>query len=396
MNHEINALKNNNTFDVVNKPIGRNIVGSKWVFKTKKNADGTLERFRARAVAQGFSQAAGFDFEDTFAPVIRYESVRLLIAICARNKWRPRQFDVQSTFLYGKLKEAVYMRPPPGFSDGDKVWKLNRCIYGLKQSENKWYALFAQFLTSKDFTVSHQNPCMFIHNKFECYISLYVDDIAIYSADTPHLTTLIKDLKTAFEISDLGEASFLLGLDITYTSDGIALTQERYIGTILSRFGMENSNTVSIPVPKGITLTKGITEQPKEQVTTYQSMIGSLMYLVTSTRPDLAYTILFLAQFSSCPTDEHIKAAKHLFRYVNEQETLAYFTRTQQRTLSMFMLMLTLLAVMIPEDPPPVTLFYSITVVSPSSQRNKPLSPNQLPKQNSWPCPTVPLIFDGI
>jgi len=166
---------------------------------------------------------------------------------------------------------------------------------------------------------------MFIHNKFECYISLYVDDIAIYSADTPHLTTLIKDLKTAFEISDLGEASFLLGLHITYTSDGIALTQERYIGTILSRFGMENSNNVSIPLPKGITLTKGITEQPKGQVTTYQSMIGSLMYLVTGTRSDRAYTISFLAQFSSCPTDEPIKAAEHVFRYVNGTRNLGLF-----------------------------------------------------------------------
>jgi len=152
MNDEIIVLKMNNTFDVVNKPIGQNIVGCKSVFKTKKNADGTLERFRARAVPQGFSQAPGFDFEDSFAPVIRYESLRLLIAIWARNKWRLRQFDVKSAFLYGKLKEEVYLRPPPGFSDGDKVWKLNGCIYGLKQSANEWYALFAKFLTSKDFT----------------------------------------------------------------------------------------------------------------------------------------------------------------------------------------------------------------------------------------------------
>jgi len=125
MNNEIIALKKNKTFDVVNKPIGWNIVGSKWVFKTKKNADGTLERFRARPVAQGFSQSPGFNFEDTFAPVIRYESLRLLIAICARNKWRPRQFDVISAFLHGKLKEEVYMRPLPAFRNGDKVWKLN-------------------------------------------------------------------------------------------------------------------------------------------------------------------------------------------------------------------------------------------------------------------------------
>jgi len=166
---------------------------------------------------------------------------------------------------------------------------------------------------------------MFIHNKFECYISLYLDDIAIYSASTTHLTIRINDLKTAFQISDLGEASFLRGLHITYTSNCIPLSQELYICTILSQFGMENSNTISIPLPKGITLTKGTTEQPKDQVTLYQSMIGSLMYLVTGTRPDLAYKILFLAQFSSCPTEEHIKAAKHVFRYVNGTQNLGLF-----------------------------------------------------------------------
>jgi len=121
INDEIIAVKKNKTFDIVNKQIGRNIVGSKWVFKTKKNTDSTLERFRARAIVQGFAQAPGFDFEDTFAPVIRYESLGLLIAICARNKGRPRQFDVKSAFLFGKLKEEVYIRPPPGFGDGDKV-----------------------------------------------------------------------------------------------------------------------------------------------------------------------------------------------------------------------------------------------------------------------------------
>ena len=152
-----------------------------------------------------------------------------------------------------------------------------------------------------------------------------MDDIPIYSADTPHLTAVIKDLKMAFEISDHGKGSFLLGLHITYTTERIALTQELYIGTILSRFGMENSNTVSTPLPKGIILTKGIMEQPKDQVTTYQSMIGSLMYLVTGTRPDLAYTMSFLAQFSSCPTEEHIKGAKQVFRYVNGTRNLGLF-----------------------------------------------------------------------
>jgi len=180
MDDEITALKKNKTFEVVDKPIGRNIIDSKWVFKTKKNADGTLERYRARAVAKGYSQVSGFDFEDTFAPVIRYESLRFLLAICAKNQWRRRQFDVKSAFLYRELKEEVYMQPPSGFSDGDKVWKLNRCLYGLKQSANEWYAPFARFLTTTGFTAVTFDPCMFVHAKHNCYISLYVDDIAIY------------------------------------------------------------------------------------------------------------------------------------------------------------------------------------------------------------------------
>ena len=322
MDDEIAALKKNNTFEVVDKPIGRNIIDSKWVFKTKKNADGTLERYRARAVAKGYSQVPGFDFEDTFAPVIRYESLRFLLAICAKNKWRPRQFDVKSAFLYGELKEEVYMRPPSGFSDGDKVWKLNRCLYGLKQSANEWYALFARFLTTKGFTASTFDPCMFVHAKHDCYISLYVDDIAIYSADNPYLKSLIKDLKTAFEITDLGEASFLLGLHITYTPDRLRLTQERYIDTVLKRFDMENSRTVSTPLPKGIQLKSGTEDERIPDPSIYQSIIGSLMYVTTGTRPDLSYTISFLSQFSACPTEQHLKAAKHVLKYLNHTKTI--------------------------------------------------------------------------
>jgi len=166
---------------------------------------------------------------------------------------------------------------------------------------------------------------MFIYKEFDCHISLYVHDIAIYSANTLHLTTLTQALKIAFEISDLGEASFLLGLHIMYTPIRITLTQELYNSTILFQFGIENSKLVSIPLPKGIILTKGTMEQLKEQMTTYQSMIGSLIYLVTGIRPDLVYTISFLAQFSSCPTDEHIKAAKHVFKYVNGTRNLGLF-----------------------------------------------------------------------
>ena len=166
---------------------------------------------------------------------------------------------------------------------------------------------------------------MFVHTKHDIYISVYVDDIAIHAGDTPHATTLIEDLKTAFEITDLGEATFLLGLHLKYTSDGIHLTQQLYIKSILKRFTMENSNSVSTLLPKGIQLTKGTEETRISDPSIYQSMIGSLMYLTTGTRPDLAYTISFLSQFSSCPTEQHLKAVKHVLRYVNGTKDIGLY-----------------------------------------------------------------------
>jgi len=266
INDEIIALKKNKTLDVVNKPIRWNIVGSKWVFKTKKNADGTLERFQARAIVQGRSPAPGFDFEDTLAPVIQYESLRLPIAICLRNKWRPRHMDVKSAFLYSKLKDEVYMRPPPGFSDGDKVWKPNRYINGLKQSANEWYALFAKFLTSKDFTASHQDPCMFIHSKFEYSISLYVYAIAIYSADTPHLTTLINDLKTAYEARTSGKPQ----VHLAYISriHQTVLLLPRNNTSVLSPLDLEWKTRTRYPSPyhKALHLRKGLRNNQKTKL----------------------------------------------------------------------------------------------------------------------------------
>ena len=166
---------------------------------------------------------------------------------------------------------------------------------------------------------------MFVHNKYDIYISIYVTNIAIHAADTPHATSLIQDLKTAFEITDLGEATFLLGLHIAYTSDGIHLTQQQYIKSILNRFTMEDSRSVSTPLPKGIQLTKGTEDTRIQSPSIYQSMIGSLMYLTTGTRPDLAYTISFISQFSSCPTEQHLKAVKHVLRYVNGTKDIGLF-----------------------------------------------------------------------
>ena len=317
MEEEMSALRRTGTYDVVNRPVGRKIVGSKWVYKIKRLADNSIERYKARGVAQGFSQVPGQDFDEVYAPVVRYESLRLLLAISAHLGWKPRQFDVKSAFLYGELAEEVYMRPLPGYKDGEKVWKLNKCLYGLKQSAREWYATLSGSLIAKGFQISTFDPCVFVHQEEMMFISLYVDDIALFAAPTPNSNSLVASLKLEFELTDLGTAEWLLGLQISYHSEGIYLSQQPYIEKVLKRFNMLESRPVSTPLDKGTKLRKGTLDQQIDNPEHYQSIIGSLMYAVTGTRPDLAHTISLLSQFNSCPNESHLVAVKHTLRYLN-------------------------------------------------------------------------------
>lgn len=330
MDEELAALKRNNTFTVVPRPTGKSIIGCKWVYKIKRNADGSVERYKARGVARGFTQIPGEDYDEIFAPVVRYESLRLLLALCAHFGWTARQLDVKSAFLYGILSEEIYMHPLPGYEKDGMVWKLGRCLYGLKQSANKWYERLASSLCSKGFQISSFDPCVFVHRNGRMFLSIYVDDIAIYAADTPEVNTLIASLKAEFDITDLGQATWLLGLHITYTSDGINVSQEQYIDKVLKKFGMESSRPVSTPLDKGNKLRKGSEADRIDDPAYYQAIIGSLMYAVTGTRPDLAHTISCLSQFNSCPTAEHLAAAKHTLRYVNKTKSWSLFYPAKQ------------------------------------------------------------------
>ena len=314
----MNALRRNNTYIVVDAPPGRKITGSKWVYKTKRLADGSLERYKARAVAQGFTQIAGYDYDEVFAPVVRYESLRILLALVALQGWDPpRQFDVKSAFLYGELTEDVYLRPLPGYEEGDKVWKLKKCLYGLKQSAMEWFNTISRSLISKGFQASTFDPCVFVNADSTIYVSVYVDDSAVYAARTADAERILNELKKEFEITDLGIATYMLGLQITYDDEFITISQEGYINRMLKKFGMDQSRPVSTPLDKGARLTKGTPEDQIAEPAYYQSMTGSLMHAVTGTRPDLAHSTSLLSQFNSCPTEPHVTAAKHCMRYVN-------------------------------------------------------------------------------
>ena len=164
MDEEMDAIRKNNTYVSVPRSEikGKKVVFSKWVYKIKQLADGSVEYYQARGVAVGKSQVPGEDYDDIFAPVVRYESLRILLAISAHFGWKPRQFDVKAAFLNGNLKETVYMQPLPGYEEDNHVWKLCKCLYGLKQSPHEWYTKLASSLLKKGFQKSNFDPCVFV------------------------------------------------------------------------------------------------------------------------------------------------------------------------------------------------------------------------------------------
>src|SRR5690606_8200422 len=312
---ELASLEENDVYDIVDAPVDRKIVPSKWVFKIKHNADGTIDRYKARLVAKGFAQQPGVDFDEVFSPVVRYDSLRLLLGLAAVNGWKPRQLDIKTAFLYGKLKEEVYMQLPEGSRVAGKVAKLKRCIYGLKQAPREWFGRLVTFLRPYGFVSSTFDPCVLAHESGKLFLAIYVDDITVFGDSGPLLDQVIELLKTEFKVNDLGFVNWLLGIQIDLNNEGITLSQSAFIDKVLQRFNMDDCNPVSTPIEPNATLTRD-SGTPLQTATRYQQIVGSIMYLVTATRPDLAFTITFLSQFASAPTDLHLKAAQRVLRYL--------------------------------------------------------------------------------
>lgn len=319
---ELDALERNDTWDVVEKPENRKEIASKWVFKIKRKADGSIERYKARLVAKGFTQRPGFDFDETFAPVVRHDSLRLLIAIAANKGWVPQQLDVMSAFLYGNLREEIYMTLPEGQRIHGKVAKLKKCIYGLKQSPREWYERLIDFLGGLGFKISNFDPCVLVHTEDNFFIAVYVDDLTLFGPPGLLMSRVKCQLKSEFAITDMGDLHWLLGIQIKFSRTGIELSQTAYIDKILDRFGMSDCHPTVLPIDKSVTFRKSNPDEVLEDITTYQRIIGSLMYLVTGSRPDLVYAVTFLSQFCHAPNQQHLKAAKRVLRYVKGTRTL--------------------------------------------------------------------------
>ncbi|XP_073363658.1 uncharacterized protein [Aegilops tauschii subsp. strangulata] len=321
MEQEIHALQRNNTWRLVPPPSGVNIIDSKWVFKVKKHADGSIERYKARLVAKGFKQRYGIDYEDTFSPVIKPTTIRVLLSLAVTRGWSLRQLDVQNAFLHGVLEEEVYMRQPPGFVDPAQphhLCRLVKALYGLKQAPRAWHARLGAALRAHGFVPSTADTSLFILQRPEVtmYILVYVDDIILVSSSASTTDRLVSSLGAEFAVKDLGRLHYFLGLEVLHSDGGLTLTQKKYSQDLLRRAGMLQCKSATTPMSATDKLTAlaGDLLAP-EDATEYRNIVGGLQYLLI-TRPDISFAVNRVCQYLHAPRDSHWSAVKRILRYV--------------------------------------------------------------------------------
>lgn len=316
MSKEIYALEQNNTWILVDLPSDQHCIGCKWVYKIKFKADGSVERYKARLVAKGYTQEEGLDYFDTFSPVAKITTVRVLLAIASVKNWHIHQLDVNNAFLHGDLDETVYMLPPPGYTDTNKVCKLTKSLYGLKQASRQWYQKLTSCLLDFGFIQSSSDSSLFIQSTDSYFLALlvYVDDIILTGDDLQQIHKIKQHLDVIFTIKDLGQLKYILGIEVAHSSTGLSLCQRKYALDILNDTGYIHCKPASTPMDSKLKLSVNTNASPVD-ATEYRRLVGRLLYL-TITRPDISFSVHYLSQFMSSPTQQHLVAAHRVLRYI--------------------------------------------------------------------------------
>ena len=310
MNEELKSMANNDVWDLIELPNSCKPVSCKWVFKTKRDTKGNIERFKARLVAKGFTQKEGIDYNDTFSPVSKKDSLRIIMALVAHFDLELHQMDVKTAFLNGNLDEDIYMEQPEGFAKkGNEhlVCKLKKSIYGLKQASRQWYINFNNTITSFGFKENIVDQCIYLkvsRSKF-IFLILYVDDILLASSDLGLLGETKEYLSKNFHMADMGEANYVIGIEIFRDrSRGVlGLSLKGYIDRVLERFNMQSCSSGIAPILKGDKLSKmqcprNNMEREQMKKIPYASAVGSLMYAQTCTRSDISFVVLAVVSYS--------------------------------------------------------------------------------------------------
>ena len=329
---ELATLEAAGTWVLEEPPPGANIIGSKWVFKAKKDAAGIIARFKARLVAQGFSQIDGIDFDDTYAPVARLASSRAIIAMANRLCLELHQVDIKGAYLNGELNdnEVLYMHHPPGYKPrdaGNRVLRLKKTLYGLKQSGRHWYQKLSSIFESLGFLKCSVDQAVFYKqdkSKSEVtVVAVHVDDCTIAASNLTLIEEFKAGLRKHVEVTDLSELHWMLGVEIKRDREAstIHLSQRAYIDSILRRYNFDELKPLSTPMDPSIRLTSEqspatTAEHAIMRDKPYREAVGALNWAALTTRPDIAFAVATVARFAAKPGIAHWEAVKRIYRYL--------------------------------------------------------------------------------
>ena len=316
---EIDSILQNHMWELVDLPPSSKPLGYKWIFKRKMKTDGTINKYKARLVIKGYKQKEGLDYFDTYSPVTRITSIRMVLAIAALRNLEIHQMDVKTAFLNGDLDEEIYLEQPEGFvapGQEKKVCKLVKSLYGLKQAPKQWHQKFDSVVLANGFKINECDKCIYIKNTVNGYVILflYVDDMLIVGSDDEMIKSTNALLSTRFDMKDTGLADVILGVKILRTSDGLVLSQSHYVDKILDKFSNDDSGVARTPIDVNFHMSKNRGESVSQLE--YSRVIGSLMYLMSCTRPDIAYAVSKLSRYTSNPNGDHWKGIVRVLRYL--------------------------------------------------------------------------------
>ncbi|XP_075499123.1 uncharacterized protein LOC142537497 [Primulina tabacum] len=332
MDLELSALESNCTWDIVDLPVNKKPIGCKWVYKIKHNPDGTMDRFKARLVANGYTQQQGIDYHDTFSPTAKIVTIRCMLSLAAIKGWNLHQMDVTNAFLQGDLDEEVYMDMPLGYSrQGEsKVCLLRKSLYGLKQASRQWNHKFSSILKDASYVQSQHDHSLFIKQTagYIVLLLVYVDDIVITGDNELAIQELKAFLHSRIHLKDLGPLRYFLGIEIARSRAGISLCQRKYTLELISEMGLSGAKPCATPMEQNLRLTSheldlvvhpeillDVVDFQLSDANAYKRLVGKLIYL-TVTRPDLFYVVQNLSQFLHSPKKSHMDAAIRVVRYL--------------------------------------------------------------------------------
>ncbi|KAJ9520214.1 hypothetical protein QJQ45_030168 [Haematococcus lacustris] len=310
MNKEMACQQANQTWQLVKQQGWMRVLPGRWVLKTKRGADGSILKHKARFVIKGYRQVEGVDFDDSFAPVVTQGTQRVLLSVAAARGWELQQLDVETAFLNAPVDEGrlVYCQQPPGFETGQGlVCQLDKALYGLRQAPRAC-------LSSKPLPIqpAQQQAACGAHHV------VYVDDIILASPSSTAIVAVKQQLQQVFSLHDLGPAANFLGMRITRDLEAgtLKLDQQQYIEQVLDRFSMTAANGRVLPMTTGTRLVKEGSPLDSSSAHRYRELVGALLYASTCTRPDIAFAVGQLSRFMQAPTQQHQQVASGLLRYL--------------------------------------------------------------------------------